>query len=294
VHRIRGKVLDASGSPVPKVPVTLAKGFGPILHQVTGRDGTFEFVSVPDDEWRLSTSMNKDNKEWRAAKLVHLKNDDVENAELRLGTPFSIQGKLVVEVPEGLPAPKLPGVTVALAAAVSLLSDPQDGRFLTSDSDGKGGFTIENVYPGPYYIVILPESPLLPYYLDAVSLGGQDVFESDVRNLSDAQPLTITYKLGGGTVRGVIDACGGGQVLLIPRDPGSRSYLRRGTSCAHDGRFEFSAVRPGEYYGLAISGDSPWTAAYHGVVDDDLLKRASRVSVRGNEITSAEIPLITR
>ena len=46
VHRIRGIVLDIRGDPVPKTPVSLAKGFGPIIQQETKSDGTFEFTSV--------------------------------------------------------------------------------------------------------------------------------------------------------------------------------------------------------------------------------------------------------
>jgi hypothetical protein len=40
---------------------------------------------------------------------------------------------------------------------------------------------------------------------------------------------------------------------LIPQDPAlRRDGFVRLTSCGQNGRFEITAVRPGEYYGLAI------------------------------------------
>jgi Carboxypeptidase regulatory-like domain len=56
VHGVRGRVLDARGAPMAKVPVTLGSSFGPGLHRETGADGSFEFASVAEAEWRLSAS----------------------------------------------------------------------------------------------------------------------------------------------------------------------------------------------------------------------------------------------
>jgi hypothetical protein len=112
--------------------------------------------------------------------------------------------------------------------------------------------------------------------------------------MSDAQPVTVTYKIGGGTVRGNIEACGSARVLLIPQD----TTRRRGdfiltTRCGQNGEFEFSAVRPGEYYGIAILSGTP-SPLYEAALDDELISQASKVSVRSNESTAAEIRLVTR
>jgi hypothetical protein len=46
IHRIRGRLLDLNGDPVPKATVSLGKGFGSILTEQTKTDGTFEFQAV--------------------------------------------------------------------------------------------------------------------------------------------------------------------------------------------------------------------------------------------------------
>jgi protocatechuate 3,4-dioxygenase beta subunit len=298
VHRIRGVVLDVRGEPVPKVSVELGKGFGPSLDQDTRLDqdtkddGTFEFAPVADDEWRLSTTWEKDGVKLWTAQSVRIKGHDLEHIELRLTPPFSIHGKTVMEVPEGVPAPKPkpPEVMVAFDAGAAQVA-PMN-RIFTGNPDGRGDFTIQNLYPGPYQI--LPGLPPAPYYLDSIRLGEHDALGSDVPILSDAQPLTVTYKLGGGTVRGTIEACGAGHVFLIPQDPAlRRGYFIRRTTCGQNGQFEFSAVRPGEYYGLAIAGDSP-TPWYEAMWDEGMLRQAGRVTVRANESTSPGIRLTTR
>jgi hypothetical protein len=292
VHRIRGVLLDLGGDPAPKVTVALSKGFGPVVRQDTKNDGTFEFASVVDDEWRVSASVNKDGVKLWAAQWIRLKDDDLNNVELRLAAPFSIHGKAVTEVPDGLPAPKLPTIEIGLAAGAGLPSDPQGNTFQTSDTDGQGEFTIEDVFPGPYLIEVFADSPTAPYYLDSIRLGSREALDSDVPIVSDARPVTVTYKLGGGTVRGNIEACGAARVLLIPQDPARRRRnFILSTSCGKTGGFEFSGVRPGEYYGIAIKSGSP-TPWSEFILDDELLKQAGRVSVRGNESTAAEIRVI--
>jgi hypothetical protein len=292
VHRIRGRILDIRGNPVPKASVVLGKGFGPNLAEHAKSDGTFEFSAVVDDEWRLSAAGDQDGFKLRGAQSLEIKDHDLEKIELGLTAPFTIRGKIVTEVPEGVLAPQPPRIDVVLVSGAALLSD-QAEAFVPAESD-EGDLTIRSVYPGPYQIQPLGNSPA-PYYLDSMRLGDRDAVGSDVPILSDAEPLTIVYKLGGGTVRGTIDACGGAHVFLIPQD----RVLRRGgfmrvTGCEQNGRFEFPAVRPGEYYGIAIAWNGSILSDAAMLADSGLLKQATKVTVRANESTSAEIRLIAR
>jgi hypothetical protein len=70
-------------------------------------------------------------------------------------------------------------------------------------------------------------------------------------------------------------------VTLIPKEVALRraGFIRR-TACGRNG-FEIPAVRPGDYYGLAIGNPA--------LLDDGLLKQAAGVTVRGNESTTAEL-----
>jgi hypothetical protein len=288
VHAIRGRVLDAGGNPVAKASVALGKGFGPSLTRETGGDGAFEFAAVVDDEWRLSAAVDRGGVKLKGTEPVVIKRHDLEDIELRLTAPFTLRGKIVMEVPEGAPAPQPPPIDLVLASEMALMGDGAGG-FIPAPSDDEGRITIRGVYPGPYRTETLTDSSA-PYYLDSIRLGGQDALGS-VSILSDAQPLIVTYKLGGGTVRGTIERCGDRHVLLIPQDPALRRhafiYI---TTCDPNGRFELPAVRPGEYYGLAVGGE-PSAAMLQ---DGALLKQASRVTVEANESTAAEIRIVAR
>ena len=294
VHRIRGVVLDVSRNPVPKATVTLGKGIGsPALIRNTRGDGTFEFEAVAEGEWRISTNVDQGVPKLWAAQWVQLKAHDLENLELRPAAPFAIQGKIVMEVPEGVLAPKPPSVILAFNAGAAGLADKPAGAFLTGIPDAKGDFQIQNVYPGRYQI--LPGVSPPQYYLDSIRIGGHDALESGVEILPGAQQLTVAYKLGGGTVRGTVEKCAGGTVRLLPHD---KAMWRRGfvlfAPCDSNDRYAIAAVRPGEYYVLAIAGDSP-TPWYATMWDDDgLVDNASTVTVRAGENSSADLRAIKR
>jgi hypothetical protein len=123
-------------------------------------------------------------------------------------------------------------------------------------------------------------------------LGGIDVPASGVQILSGDQPLTVTYKRNGGTVRGTIGDCAGGIVLLVPQGPALSSFIRQ-TKCAKNGSFEIPDVRPGEYYGFAVASDSRVPVSPTNL-DQSVINQSARVSVRANESTDAEICLVVR
>jgi hypothetical protein len=277
---------------VPKAIVTLGKGIGlPALIRNTRGDGTFEFEAVTEGEWRISAYEHQGAPTLWAAQWVKLKAHDLENLELRPAAPFAIQGKIVMEVPEGAPAPQPPSVMLAFNSGAAGLADKPAGTFLTATPDAKGDFQIQNVYRGAYQI--LPGLSPPQYYLDSIRIGGHDALESGVEILSGAQPMTVAYKLGGGTVRGTVEKCAGGTVRLLPHD---KAMWRQGlvlfAPCDSNDRYAIAAVRPGEYYTLAIAGDSPtpWYATMWD--DDDLVNNASTVTVRAGENSSADLRAI--
>jgi hypothetical protein len=170
----------------------------------------------------------------------------------------------------------------------NFLVDTPGGPFQTGPPDATGAFQIPNVYPGPYRILPGPAPPR--YYLDSVRLGAYDALDSAVEIAPGLPPLTIVYKFGGGTVRGQVENCASGTVRLLPRD---KSLWREGfllfAPCDSNDRYEFTAVRPGEYSILAIAGDTP-TPWYATTWDDDaLVKNASTVTVRAGESSSVDL-----
>jgi hypothetical protein len=286
VRRIRGRLLDVHGDPVPQASVELGKSFGPILTEKTGSDGGFEFASVIDGEWRLRAAVDKDAVKLKAVQAVQVKNHDLENIELRLTAPFSLPGKIIMEVPQGAPVPQSPPIDMGLVPGAPLLTN-EPGGFLVIPTGGSD-LTVPNVYPGSCQVQFLTDSPV-PYFLDSIRLGDQDALGT-FSIPSAALPLTITYKLGGGTVRGTVEGCGSSHVFLIPQDPAlRRNGFIRIAGCDQNGRFEFPAVRPGEYYGLATATEPRSFAALS--VEGGLLKQAGKLTVRPNESTSADIRL---
>jgi hypothetical protein len=306
VHHVRGVVVDVSGNPVPKINVTLDSQEPPTLHRDSGSDGTFDLAQVVDGDCRFSATLDKGGVKLRAAQWVQVKGRDLENVELRLVAPFSIQARVVMEVPEGAPVPKTPGVSMRSADGFGGFDGILPGiGFFDGNPDGKGGFTIKNLYPAAYQII--PGTAPAPYYLDSIRFGARDALERSVQVFPGDLPLTIAYKSNGGTVRGTVDGCTAGasktEVMLIPQDPVLRrdGFIHR-TSCGQDGRFDIAAVRPGEYYGFAVGADNPAEQRLSGFgelhmgvdLDQNLINQSVRVKVRANEATEAEIRMIRR
>jgi protocatechuate 3,4-dioxygenase beta subunit len=292
VHAIRGRVLDGRGDGVAKASVALSAAFGPTLTQATKDDGSFEFPAVTEDEWRVSAILERGSVKLRARQVLEMRGRDVEKVELRLAAPFTLRGKVVMMVPDGVPAAKPGHIDISLISAAAQLSDLGEA-FRPGEAD-EDGLTIEDVYPGPYQVRPLGDAPP-PYYLDSIRLGSRDASGPDVPILSDAEPLTITYKQGGGTVRGTVEGCGGAHLFLIPQDAAlQRPGFMRVANCDEHGRFEFRAVRPGEYYAFGIQWRASIVSYAALLADPELLKQAGKVTVRDNESTAADIRLSAR
>jgi hypothetical protein len=202
---------------------------------------------------------------------------------------FVAQGAQVVEgrVLNNATGDGVPGATVRLFPAGDS-EGPGDYEALTDSPlpSDNGDMEGAGVYPGTYEIRPISESPA-PYYLDSVRVGEQDAL-GYVAIPSGSQDFTITYKLGGGTVRGSAEACGTGHPTLIPQDAAlRRAGFIRVTDCDANGRFEFSAVRPGEYFALIAEG-SP--ASFVSLSrDENVLRRAAGLRVRESETVIVEI-----
>jgi hypothetical protein len=130
-----------------------------------------------------------------ASQKVQVKGRDLDDVKIQLASPFSIPGRVVMEVPEGMPAPKPPGVVLDYADAVQFDARPPGNGVTGGNVDAKGNIIFKNVYPGYYQIVPTPVPA--PYYLDSIRLGAREAFQPDVQILSGAEPITVTYQLHG-------------------------------------------------------------------------------------------------
>jgi hypothetical protein len=278
---------------MPKAILTLnGHADMPTISLYSRSNGTFEFEPVVEGAWRISAKMDRgDGPRLWAAQWVQLNGHDLEKLEVRPVAPFAIHGKMVMEVPDGAVAPKPPGVTLAFNDGPGVLSNNPAGPFVDTVAKATGEFQIPRVYPGTYQILPGPAPP--QYYLDSIRLGGYDALGSAVEIASGAQSLTVVYKYGGGAVRGKAENCASGTVRLIPQD---KTLWREGflkfTPCDSNGRYEIASVRPGDYYVIAIAGDSP--IPWYGTAWDDnnLVQNAVTVTVRVGESTGADLRAI--
>jgi protocatechuate 3,4-dioxygenase beta subunit len=288
VHNIHGTALDHKGEPVAGVVIDLAdpaRLTADTDSQATSaQDGTFEFREIPAGEWRLSASAERDGVKLKAFQSFPLGDRDIDRLELRLAMPFSIQGTVKFEGAPASPSP-MKGTVVMLAPSVGG-SDFSTGR---PDEDGK--FTAEDIYSGRYQVN--PIQPGAQFYLASIRLGEQESPDSNVEFYSSGLPLTVTYRSDGGTVRGAVEDCEAATVVLVPQDLTlrRRPYIRN-SKCTAKGGYEFTAVRPGEYYVLALNPSDPAFNFMSTDVDQGRLNLATRIMVRPNEATLADLHVL--
>jgi hypothetical protein len=97
----------------------------------------------------------------------------------------------------------------------------------------------------------------------------------------------IVFRAGGGAVSGNVEDCQGGMVDLIPVQENLRGMLPKFGHCDALGLFTVQAVRPGDYYALAVAPipDIPVALA-------TLLKQATKVTVRESETTRVDLKVV--
>ena len=98
--------------------------------------------------------------------------------------------------------------------------------------------------------------PPPPFYIDSVRLG-EAALEGEVELSAASSEVVIEYKANGGTVRGTVENCGAGKILL--RSQSGLAWASKGGACDDAGRFEIAGLRAGEYVALAFPSDLPVT-----------------------------------
>jgi hypothetical protein len=277
---IRGRVVNRSGEDlrdlsILRPPASGMSGEVPMnigLRPEGG--GQFELGAVP--RGRLSAIATGTNPEGRVVATRHVVEVDgpMENLELAINPPFSVQGRLSVE--DGAPTPELK-VSLALQDA---LPDPRLGRSAVVGEDG--GFTFPDVNADRYFVSVtgLPEG----YYVKSVRLGKGDVLEDGVEFMQEPeQPLVVVLSTKAATIRGSVTGAGAGvTIALVPQNKKllERPEFYRTALTDQRGRFTLANLPPGEYKVFA------WEDVENGAwMDPDFLKP---VEEQGMPITMRE------
>jgi len=261
VYRVSGVVLDETGNPKPKVAIQLLQKIqlgpravvqgtfmtfvgpgsyvGPEEARVTSaEDGSFEFPAVRSGEWQLAgvNAGIPDSSDF--VKTLHsgglsviVADRSVGNLQLRQSPSFQISGTIDWgDAPRGL------------QTGVGLQS--VDGRVVASQplfTQPNGTLAPSTITPGRY--LILPQAGP-GYYPVSVQLNGQEVIGKPI-DLFPGSTIRISYKAANGSLRGSVDNCNGG-VVLIPKEIQTLAFGRI-LECRTDGSFDAPGLPPGDY-----------------------------------------------
>jgi hypothetical protein len=327
-HVVRGMLLNPDGTPAPDVTVTInideARLSGeqkrPAHEARTSSEGAFEFPPIADGDWRIAAELERGGVTLRALQWIEMAGHNIENVNLRLAAPFSVLGRVAIEArgdvaqgdvaqggvkKDGAIAPEPPRLiphdgrirresgaaswmlqpeTLARPRFRTLLFDQDDA--IAADANRDGNFAFKSVYADTYRIA--PPAAPAGYYLDSVRVGETDVAAAEVQLSPGTLPIRVEYKAGGGVVRGTVEKCASGAVLLIPTDANMQWFgFLHSVRCDANDRYEIGAVRPGEYYALAFGGSDSAPS-----LDAGVLRQARRITVKAAEVVTADLSAI--
>jgi hypothetical protein len=242
-------LLLGMGTSVPAVALE------PEMARVESRDdGTFEFAAVEEGDWRLSAEAGiYDDVPLGGVASAAVSEKDVEDIQIRMTAPFALQ---ISADWGGAQPPVNPTriengrVTASEPAPVRLgLTALESQPRVTGDNPAINMTRLNSAFSGRYRVT---QGGLQgDFYVAAVMWGGRDVKGQVVELTPGAGPFQIVYKSGLGKVRGTVEKCEGGSVLLIAQQSGEILNYRQ-APCGAGGAFEMAQVVPGEYSVVAF------------------------------------------
>jgi hypothetical protein len=280
--RLRGRMVLPSGDPAAGAStvnaISAAEGSSEseTVGARTRADGSFEFPRLHRGRWSVTAVLPTVGAACREVEIV---DKDIDELEMHLAEPFTLNVKIVRDPP---PADSKSKTELRLFLRGVGNSDVREGSI-----DDKGEFTVTRVMEGRYLIVPLlgDASSMYSYYLASIRVAEREVLGETVE-LTAGSPITILYKADGGGVRGTVEDCSSASVVLVPQVralQGIGDFIRH-ASCDAGGHFEIAKVRPGEYYAYAFDQQPPIKG-----LTELLVNRAVRVTVRSGEFSGVAL-----
>lgn len=251
-------------------------------------DGTFTLHDIPPGQYILrATGTAGDRGVETASAPVIVAGADITGIALGADAGGLLAGRVITDSGDGLPSPA-PHVTVlspTLEQTSTAVPSGEDG------SVGTGGRFTRRAPSGPGLVRIrgLPTG----WALKRVMLGERDVTDGtvDIRAGHTVADVTVivSRRLASvsGTVTDVTGRPADSPVVLFPADAArwlEASGALRTARPDRSGRYQFDAVRPGEYLAIGIEQMEAWQ-----VNDPEFLAplraRATRVSVDEVSVT---------
>jgi len=265
-----------------------SQSFGGIGNGPVGADGSWRIRDIPPGEYELSASAQGPQGRETANMKIVVQGADIEGVTLTTEAPVIVNGDIAME--SGALVPDLPGGR--LRVSVETIGDQPATVIPLSDDNGlvksDGRFTFRTM-GGPAIVRVstLPRG----MSIKSVEVDGSEVADG-VLQLKGGQSLdgvrivvTDRFPAITGHVTDDHAADAEGAVLLFPADEarwvgvGDNVKVTRTTS---QGAFRVDAVRPGDYFAIALpSVQSSQTADPEYLAS--LKDRATRISVHEGE-----------
>jgi Carboxypeptidase regulatory-like domain len=299
---ISGVARRSDGTPLANTSVglgqsvigPLSQSFSGVADGPVGADGAWRIRNVPPGEYDLSASAQGPLGRETAAMKIVVQGSDIEGITITTDAPVTVNGEVAME--SGALVPDPPGGR--LRVAVETIGDQPQTFIAVSDDNGlvktDGRFTFKSVSgPAIVRVTTLPRG----LSIKSVEVDGHDVVDG-VLDLKGGQTLdgvriVVTDRFP--TVNGLVTddhaAAAEGAVLLFPADESRWVGITdntRVTRTTAQGAFRLYAVRPGEYFAVALTSLQSWQTAdpeFLGSLKD----RATRITIHEGE--SAQLSL---
>jgi hypothetical protein len=125
-------------------------------------------------------------------------------------------------------------------------------------------------------------------------MGNRELLGQYVDLVPGTLPVEIKFESEGGGIRGMVEDCGSGTIVLAPQDSALQEpQFVRTTRCEDQGRFQIANVRPGDYYAFAFD---QWGGAAELLsgLDQSLVNKAVRVRVESGALGNVALRITSR
>jgi len=322
LYHVKGRLIDSTTGQAPKTanvsmaPRQSIAPFGPWMsarQSYDGATGTFDLRDVASGSYWLRANVSDPNAPLPeglvgrpmnevmsvafAANLatqaaVEVNNSDVEGLVLTLTQGISIPGRLGVESQQLSSLAGLDRLRVTLRPTTP---GPGGMRQPLQRIGADGSYTIDNVFPGEYRVVISPLPPGV--YVKEARLGNMDALNQPLMitgPVSDSLDVVLSSKAGRITGK-VVDShsqpVSGIQAVVIPERIDQRIDLYKTAVTDVSGGFAIQGVAPGNYRVMAWEAIEPF--AYF---DPDFMRqyegKGKVVHVTESSAETVEVPVI--
>ena len=215
--------------------------------------GEFELTDVLPGTYRISAMGAGFNQENRLTvrQTLEIGESDIDGIQLNMGQAQKVSGRIIA--PEGR--------KVSSALMVMLASrEPGDTQGGGMAQVGAGGsFTMKDVAPGNYDVIVASSGDVDDLYISAIRLGDTDVLAEGI-HIGEGLPgsLDIILKANGGTAECAVknetgEALPGAHVILVPDMPRQRQVALYGDCHTQaGGTCTIVGITPGKYHAYAF------------------------------------------